>query len=135
MAKKFTYKGMTTDQMKSMSVDDFAKIANSRVRRSLKRGLSPEKQKLVEKAKKALEKKESGKEPKPIRTHLRDMVVLPQFIGLKFAIHNGKEFVTVEITEDKVGHYLGEFAQTRRRVQHGTPGVGASRSSKFVPIK
>jgi small subunit ribosomal protein S19 len=135
MAKKFTYRGKTIEEMNSMSTEDLSNLIGTRARRSLKRGLSPEKAKLVEKAKEAAKIKESGKEPKIIKTHLRDMVVLPQFVGLKFGIHNGKEYFIVEITEDKVGHYFGEFSQTRKRIQHGTPGVGASRSSKFVPIK
>lgn len=135
MAKKFTYRGKSMEELNSMSLEEFSKVVGSRAKRSLQRGISEEKQKLIKKAKKAMEVKNSGREPKAIKTHLRDMIVVPQFVGLKFGIHNGKEYVIVEITEDKLGHYLGEFASTRKRVQHGSPGVGASRSSKFVPIK
>ena len=70
-----------------------------------------------------------------IRTHIRSMVVLPEFVGKIISIHNGKEFVDVEIAPEMIGHFLGEFALTRRRVAHTGPGVGATRSSKFMPLK
>jgi len=70
-----------------------------------------------------------------IKTHCRDMVILPEMVGLTIQVHNGKEFVQVEITTEKVGHYLGEFALTRKKVVHGMPGIGASRSSMYVPLK
>src|SRR2546426_1071903 len=69
------------------------------------------------------------------RTHCRDVPILPDFIGKKVAIHNGKEFVTVEIKAEMIGHYVGEFAMTRKPVTHSGPGVGATRSSKFMPLK
>jgi small subunit ribosomal protein S19 len=56
-------------------------------------------------------------------------------VGLKFAVHNGKEFLVVEVKPEMIGHRLGEFALTRKRVIHGTPGIGATRSSMYVPLK
>jgi small subunit ribosomal protein S19 len=56
-------------------------------------------------------------------------------VGKKVAIYNGKEFKEVEIKPEMIGHYLGEFAMTRRSVTHSGPGVGATRSSKFLPLK
>jgi small subunit ribosomal protein S19 len=56
-------------------------------------------------------------------------------IGLSISVHNGKEFFDVSIKPEMVGHYLGEYAITNRRVQHGSPGVGSSRSSLYVPLK
>src|SRR5207247_2379854 len=70
-----------------------------------------------------------------LRTHCRDVPILPDFIGKKVSIHNGKAFETVEIKPEMIGHYLGEFAMTRRPVKHSGPGVGATRSSKFMPLK
>jgi small subunit ribosomal protein S19 len=135
MVHEFRFRGRTFDELKAMKPDDFADLTNARIRRSIKKGFTEQQKKLLMNIDSAIKEKQAGKEPKPIKTHERDTPILPSFVGLRFGIHNGKEFQTVEITEDMIGHFLGEFALTRRRVQHGTPGVGASRSSKFVPIK
>lgn len=127
MAKIFTYKGKTTEELRGMSLEEFARILPSRERRSLLRGLSENQKKLLKKVR---------KDPKKFhKTHERDLIILPQMIGVKFGIHNGKEYVPVVIKEEMVGHRLGEFALTRRRVAHSAPGVGATRSSKHIPLK
>ncbi|USS40875.1 30S ribosomal protein S19 [Thermococcus aggregans] len=132
MAKKeFRYRGYTLEELMNMSLEDLAKLLPARQRRSLKRGLTPEQKKLLRKIRLA----KRGKYKKPIRTHSRDMIVLPEMVGMTIYVHNGKEFVPIEIKEEMIGHYLGEFALTRKRVQHGSPGVGATRSSMFVAIK
>ncbi|MEM3151636.1 MAG: ribosomal protein S19 family protein, partial [Candidatus Bathyarchaeia archaeon] len=77
----------------------------------------------------------SKENSKPIKTHCRDMIILPEMVGLTILVHNGKEFVPVEIKPEMIGHYLGEFAITNKRVVHGAPGIGASRSSMYVPLK
>ena len=125
--KKFMYKGKTIEELQKMSIQDLIKLLPARQRRSLKRNLTEEQQKVL----KRINKSREG----IIKTHRRDLIILPSFVGLTFGVHNGKEFVKFIITEEMIGHYLGEFSPTRRRTQHGTPGVGASRSSKFVPIK
>ncbi len=76
-----------------------------------------------------------AKDTKPIKTHCRDMVILPEMVGLTLLVHNGKEFASVEVKPEMIGHYLGEFAITNKKVLHGTPGIGASRSSMYVPLK
>ncbi|MBI2579189.1 MAG: 30S ribosomal protein S19 [Candidatus Aenigmarchaeota archaeon] len=129
MAKKFTYHGLELEQLENMPLEEFAKLLPARHRRSLKRGLSRKQKMLLEKIRRF-----RGKD-KLIRTHARDMVILPEMVGAKLGVHKGNEFVTVSITEQMVGHYLGEFALTRKRVQHSAPGLGATRSSKFVPLK
>ena len=70
-----------------------------------------------------------------LKTHLRDLIVLPSMVLSVVNVHTGKEFVPVEIKPEMVGYYLGEFAQSYKRVNHGRPGVGATHSSKFAPIK
>ena len=70
-----------------------------------------------------------------VKTHIRDMIILPEMVGLTILVHNGKDFVSVPITPEMIGHYLGEFAITNKPVKHGTPGIGASRSSMYVPLK
>jgi small subunit ribosomal protein S19 len=115
-------------------MDEFITLLPSRQRRSLQRGLSPEQRILLEKIRKAKETKKRG-ERITIRTHARDMIILPEMVGVTIHVHNGKEFVPVEISEEMIGHYLGEFVITNKPVKHGTPGIGASRSSMYVPLK
>ena len=134
MPREFTYHGHTIDELQSMSMDEFIRLLPSRQRRSLQRGLTTEQRILLEnnrRAKKVL--KEGGKAA--VKTHARDMVILPEMVGVTVLVHNGKEFTAVEIAPEMIGHYLGEFAITRRPVKHGSPGIGASRSSMYVPLK
>lgn len=135
MAEEFNYKGYKLDELKKMEVADFMKIIPARQRRSLKRGFTEQEKKLLEKIKKARALVDAGKTNKLIKTHCRTMVVLPMMVGLAIGIHNGKEFVKTEILPDMIGHYLGEFTYNRKRVQHHSPGVGATRGSTFVPVK
>jgi small subunit ribosomal protein S19 len=129
MAKKFVFRGKSAEELNSMDNKQLSELLNSRQRRSLKRGFTKQQKKLLSSIRKL-----KGKDVL-IRTHARDMIILPEMVGTKIGIHNGKEFVPVTIDESKVGHYLGEFALTRQRVKHSAPGLGATRSSKFVPLK
>ena len=130
MAKKFLFRGHDIEDLKAMSYDEFYDLLLSRQRRSLRRGLTSAKKKLLERVKKA----NSGENVK-LRTHSRDMIVTPQMVDLTIEIHNGKEFIRVIIQPEMIGHYLGEFSPTRRRVNHGTPGMGATKSSLYIPLK
>ena len=134
MPKDFMYRGHDLNSLQSMSMDEFINLLPSRQRRSLQRGLTPEQRILLEKMRKAQEAVRKGGEA-TIKTHVRDMVILPEMVAAKIGVHNGKEFVTVEIKPEMIGHYLGEFAITNKPVRHGTPGIGASRSSMYVPLK
>lgn len=134
MPKEFAYRGYNLDELQSMSMDDFINLLPSRQRRSLNRGLTPEQRILLEKIRKAKEAVRKGNNVM-VKTHIRDMVILPEMVGLTILVYNGKDFVPVEIKPEMVGHYLGEFAITNKPVRHGTPGIGASRSSMYVPLK
>ena len=134
MPKEFIYRGHDLSSLQSMSMDEFINLLPSRQRRSLQRGLTPEQRILLEKMRKAKEAIRKG-EDASIKTHVRDMIILPEMVGIKISVHNGKEFVAVEIKPEMISHYLGEFAITNRPVRHGTPGIGASRSSMYVPLK
>lgn len=123
---EFTYRGKSLDDLRKLSLEEFALLVPSRQRRTIQRGLSEEHKKLLHKVK--------INDPN-IRTHLRDMIVLPEMIGMKINIHSGKEFSPVEIMPEMVGHYFGEFVLTRKKVSHGAAGIGATRSSKFIPLK
>ncbi len=134
MPKEFSYRGHSLNSLTGMSMDEFITLLPSRQRRSLQRGLTPEQRILLEKLREAKEAQKLGKEA-IIKTHVRDLIILPEMVGAKIQVHNGKEFVAMEIKPEMIGHYLGEFAITNKPVRHGTPGIGASRSSMYVPLK
>lgn len=123
---EFTFRGKTLEDLKKLTFDEFALLVPARQRRTMQRGLSEDHKKLLHKVK----IKDPG-----IRTHLRDMIILPEMVGLKIAIHSGKEFTPVDIIPEMLGHYFGEFVLTRKKVSHGAAGIGATRSSKFIPLK
>ena len=124
---KFSLKGKDLEDIKKMSLDEFRNLLPSRQRRSLKRGLTPIQKKLLENMR---------MDPKRFhKTHCRDLVVIPEMVGIKIGVHSGKEYVTIEIKPEMLGHKLGEFAPTRKIVRHSAPGFGATKSSKFVPLK
>jgi len=135
MPKEFHYRGLTQTDLSVMSMDEFIRLLPSRQRRSLQRGLSPEQRKLLEAIRKTKETLEKGQKTTPIKTHARDMIILPEMVGVTLLVHSGKEFTSIEIKPEMIGHYLGEFAITNKPVKHGTPGIGASRSSMYVPLK
>ncbi|MCU4743542.1 30S ribosomal protein S19 [Halobacteria archaeon AArc-m2/3/4] len=129
---EFTYRGHTLDELQEMDLEEVAELLPARKRRSIKRGLGVEHQKLLEKAR---GKDEQETANSPIRTHLRDMPVLPEFVDLTFEVYTGQSFERVRVEPEMIGHYLGEFQLTRNSVEHGQAGIGATRSSKFVPLK
>jgi small subunit ribosomal protein S19 len=128
MAKVFSYKGYSFEDLSKMSLDELAKILPSRRRRSLKRGFTAGQKNLLKAVR-------ANKEGKLIRTHIRDMIILPEFVGKKFAIHDGKDWNVVDVTPEMIGHCLGEFSLTRERVTHSGPGIGATRGTKFISVK
>jgi len=131
LPKEFRYKGHSLEELQSMSTESMLKLLPSRARRSLNRGVSDEKRKLLEDVRAMKE----GKLEVQIKTHARDMIVLPSMVGLTIAVHNGREFVPLVVKPEMIGRYLGEFVITNKKVVHGTPGIGASRSSLYVPLK
>jgi len=128
MVKEFTYHGLSKEELSNIPNEKLLKLFTARIRRSLTRGINDDKKKLMEEMKDKNNKN-------PIKTHLRDVIILPYMIGVTVHIFSGKEFVPITITLQMVGHYLGEYVITNKRVNHGAPGVGASRSSLYVPLK
>ncbi len=124
--EEFTYRGRPISELKKLKLEELAKLFPARQRRTLLRGLSEDHKKLLAKIK--------SNDPN-VRTHLRDMIVLPDMVGKKVFVHGGKDFQPVEIMPEMIGHYLGEFVLTRKKVSHGAAGIGATRSSKYVPLK
>jgi small subunit ribosomal protein S19 len=122
---KFKFRGKELSELQGLSLEEFAALLSARQRRSLRRGLTPEQKKLLKKI----------KEKDFVKTHCRDMIIIPAMLGKKIGVYNGKEFITVEIKPEMLGHYLGEFAMSRKTVKHTAPGFGATRSSRYVPLK
>jgi len=133
--KKFRYRGKSLEELLEMPMDELVKILPSRARRSLVRGFSPRHRRLLEKVLIARQKLVSECKEVTVKTHVRDMVILPVMVGLTIAVHNGKEFVPIKIVPEMIGHYLGEFAPTTKQVKHGEPGLKATRSTLFVALK
>lgn len=128
MVKEFSYRGQGIEELRQMDLREFAKLLPAREKRSLLRQTER-----VEKFLKRCDKKIARN--KDVKTHSRSLIIVPKMVGLSVNIHNGKEFVPIKITEEMLGHRLGEFAMTRRKVEHGAPGIGATRSSAFLSVK
>jgi small subunit ribosomal protein S19 len=133
--KEFKYRGYTLEELQQMPLDNVIQLFPSRQRRSLKKGFLPRQKKVLEKIRKLKKEEQKGGRPQIIKTHCRDMIVLPEMVGITFGVYNGKQFIEVQIQPEMIGCYFGEFAVTRQKVQHGDPGMGATRSSMFVPLK
>ena len=131
MVKQFEYRGVPLEELQNLSLEKLFQLFSSRQRRSLTRGITDGKRKLIEEIKLA----KAGKLKTPIKTHLRDLIILPYMVGVTVNTFAGKDFVPVIIIPEMIGHYLGEYVMTNKRVSHGAPGVGASRSSLYVPLK
>jgi len=124
--KEFTYRGHTMEELLKMPFAEIIELLPARARRTYIRGLNTEQESFVRRLRSA-----EG----PVKTHRREIPIIPEFVGKTVQCHNGKEFVPVDIKPEMIGHYLGEFALTRKSVKHSGLGVGATRSSKFMPLK
>ncbi len=135
MVKEFHFRGYTAEEIKKMSIDDFSRLLTSRERRSLKRGLTEQEKGLLDNVKKHPEKFH--------KTHLREMIILPEMIGQKFGIYlggskkedTGGRWTSIIIKPEMLGKRLGDFSIPIKRVQHSAPGIGASKSSKHIAMK
>jgi small subunit ribosomal protein S19 len=127
-AKQRFFRGKELDELKKLDVREFAKFLKSRPRRAIMRNFN-----LIEKFIRQCEQN-TGKN-KPIRTHKRDIIIMPALVGMTIAVHNGKEFFPIKITQEMMGHRLGEFSLTRKKVEHGSPGIGATKSSSSLSVK
>ena len=133
--KEFTYRGYGVTELQAMplwpseedpSAPSIITLLPARARRSIARGISPEGEHAINRIRNS-----TG----IVRTHRRDLPILPEFVGRSIGVHNGQKFIEIEIKAEMIGHYLGEYVITNKKVSHGAPGVGASRSSLYVPLK
>ncbi|KFK31707.1 hypothetical protein AALP_AA6G148500 [Arabis alpina] len=133
--KKFSYRGIDLETLLDMPTTDLVDQFSSRIRRRLSRGLTRKPMALIKKLRNAKRDAPEGEKPEPVRTHLRNMVIMPEMIGSIIGVYNGKTFNQIEIKPEMIGHYLAEFSITYKPVRHGKPGHGATHSSRFIPLK
>ncbi len=124
--KEFFYRGKTLNELKAMDVKQFAELLPARQRRCVLRGFTEQENLLLDKIR---------DNEKNIKTHCRDMIILPEMVGLTIKVHQGKTFTPVIITDEMLGHRLGEFTLTRNKVAHNAPGIGATRSSASISVR
>jgi len=133
--RKFSFRGVDLDQLLDLSSEQLMELVHARARRRFTRGLKMKPLALMKKLRKAKKEALPMEKPAVVKTHLRNMIVLPDMIGSVVGVHNGKDFNQVEIKPEMIGHYLGEFSMTYKPVRHGRPGIGATHSSRFIPLK
>merc|ERR1711982_83579 len=133
--RKFTYRGVDLDQLLDMNNEQLMELFVCRVRRKISRGLKRKPMALIKKLRKKKKECPPNEKPDVVKTHLRDMIIVPEMTGSVVGVYNGKTFNQVEIKPEMIGHYLGEFSITYKPVKHGRPGIGATHSSRFIPLK
>lgn len=126
MAKEFALRGKTFEEIQKMSLQDFSQLLPSRERRKIRKGFTEQEKKFLELLKKGHTE---------LRTHCRELPILPQMAGQTIHVYNGKEFIPVRIDKEMLGHRLGEFALTRKKVAHSAPGIGSTRSSASLSVR
>ncbi|KAF9313234.1 ribosomal protein S15 [Podila horticola] len=133
--RKFSYRGIDLDKLLDLSSEQLMDLVNARPRRRFQRGLKRKPMGLIKKLRQAKKDAPAMEKPAVVKTHLRNMIVVPEMIGSVVGVYNGKTFNQVEIKPEMIGHYLGEFSITYKPVKHGRPGIGATHSSRFIPLK
>nr|CAB3265752.1 40S ribosomal protein S15-like [Phallusia mammillata] len=133
--RKFSYRGVDLDQLLDMSREQLMELYCARPRRSFTRGVKRKHNALLKRLRKAKKNAPPMEKPEVVKTHLRNMIIEPEMVGSMVGVYNGKTFNQVEIKPEMIGRYLGEFSITYKPVKHGRPGIGATHSSRFIPLK
>lgn len=132
--RKFTYRGIELDQLLDLTNDELMDLVCARARRRMSRGLKRKPMALIKRLRQAKKEAPPGEKPRGVKTHLRNMIIVPEMIGSIIGIYNGKMFCGVEMKPEMIGMYLGEFAITYKPVRHGRPGVSAAHQTRFIPL-
>ena len=127
--RKFTYRGKELEELVKMTNEQLVQLFAARQRRRFQRGLKHKYTRLIQKIRKAKKNAPAGEKPAPVKTHLRNAIIVPEMVGSIIGVYSGKEFLNVEVKFDMIGSYLGEFAITYKPCRHGKPGVGATKGS------
>ncbi|CAE6474434.1 unnamed protein product, partial [Rhizoctonia solani] len=136
--RTFSYRGIELEKLLDMSNEDvsglISQLVHARARRRFQRGLKRRPMGLIKKLRKAKKEAPPNEKPAVVKTHLRDMIIVPEMIGSVVGIYNGKVFNSVEIKPEMTGHYLAEFSISYKPVKHGRPGIGATHCTSHLPI-
>jgi len=122
-SKEEKIRGKTLAELQTLGVREVAKYLPARSRRTIMRNFD-----VIEKFIKTCDERDAKK--KRIKTHLRELVIVPRLVGKTIWVYNGKEFMSVQVTFEMVGHRLGEFALTRKYPKHTSAGIGATKGSR-----
>jgi len=134
--KKFSYRGVDLENLLDLNNEQLCDLLHARARRRLlQRGLKRKHMSLLKKLRQAKRSAPALEKPEVVKTHLRNMIIVPEMIGSVVGVYNGKTFNSVEIKPEMTGFYLGEFSISYKPVKHGRPGIGATHSSRFIPLK
>merc|ERR1712102_151136 len=117
--RKYTYRGVDLDQLLDLSHEQLMELFPCRIRRKFARGLKRKPMALIKKLRKKKKECPVNEKPDVVKTHLRDMIIVPEMTGSVVGVYNGKTFNQVEIKPEMIGHYLGEFSITYKPVKHG----------------
>jgi small subunit ribosomal protein S15e len=132
--RKFQYRGIELEGLLDLSNDELMDLVPARQRRRMSRGLKRKPMALIKRLRQAKKDAPAGEKPRGIKTHLRNMIIVPEMVGSIIGIYNGKMFCGVEMKSEMIGMYLGEFAITYKPVRHGRPGVSAAHQTRFIPL-
>merc|ERR1712141_890088 len=121
--RKFTYRGVDLDQLLDMNNEQLMELFPCRIRRKIGRGLKRKPMALIKKLRKKKKGCPPNEKPDVVKTHLRDMIIVPEMTGSIVGVYNGKTFNQVEIKPEMIGPYLGEFSIPYKPVKHGRPGI------------
>ena len=136
MAKKESfYRGVSITDLQAMPESKVIELLPARARRTFKRPLNDYIVKVRKQINLAIQDLKSGKNPRRIKTHQRSIILLPSMVGLTMEVYTGQKFEKLTILPEMIGHYVGEYVLTRKRVQHGAAGVGATGGSRHVAKK
>jgi small subunit ribosomal protein S19 len=127
MPKEYNFRGKKIEDLKAMTIEEFSRMLTARERRTLKRGFTQQQKTLLDNIRKHPEEFH--------KTHVRDIIILPEMVGVKLGVFTGKEWFQLTVEPHMVGHRTGEFAIPIKRVRHSAPGIGASRGSKHIAVK
>jgi small subunit ribosomal protein S15e len=131
-AKKFQFRGVELEKLLDLSNEELMELFCARQRRKFSRGISRAPTSLLKKLRDVKKNTPYGEKPTAIKTHLRNMVIVPEMIGSMVGVYNGKQLINAEIKPEMIGTYLAEYAITYKPIRHGKSG-GAG--NKFMPLK
>ena len=133
--KKFNFRGVELEKLLDLNSEELLRLLHSRARRKAQRAFKKKPRALMKKLRRAKKAAQVGEKPAPVKTHLRNMIIIPELIGSVVSVYNGHMWIPVDVRTEMVGHYLAEFSQSYKPVKHNKPGIGATHSSRFIPLK